>query len=95
MSKPNLTGGLLMLFLSLPSVSTLAADAAADASQQLSSQCQLAYRQEDLPFVLTHCPEQAWSLARAHCEREADTVAAHYVEFCHQFYTGAAPTYGN
>jgi hypothetical protein len=34
------------------------------------------------------------SLARAQCERQADSVAPAYVEFCSRFYNGTAPSYG-
>ncbi len=61
----------------------------------MAQQCQQAFNQENLPFVLKHCPEEAWSLARAQCERSMDTVSPHYADFCHLFYTGNAPSYGN
>lgn len=57
-------------------------------------QCQQAFRRENLDFVLRYCPEEAWSLARAQCERQADTVTSRYAEFCRLFHTGTAPTYG-
>ncbi len=91
-SKLGLTGGLTIMSLAL--LPAPAAQAAADAKATLVQQCRHAYRQENLPFVLQHCPEEAWALARAQCEREADTVAPRYAEFCQLFYTGTAPSYG-
>jgi hypothetical protein len=54
-------------------------------------QCQKAYRREDLNFVIAYCPGEAWSLARAQCERQPDTVSPRYVKFCNLFYSGKAP----
>jgi hypothetical protein len=55
--------------------------------------CQRAFRRENLNYVLRYCPEEAWSLARAQCERNSDSVSSRYAEFCHQFYSGQAPIY--
>ncbi len=67
------------------------ADCGLNYNALLARQCQRAYSQEDLGFVLKHCRFEAWSLARAQCERNADTVSPRYVEFCNLFYTGRAP----
>lgn len=91
-SKLGLTGGLSIMLLGLLPVP--ATPAASVGNATLVQQCRHAYRQENLPFVLQHCPEEAWALARAQCEREADTVAPRYAEFCQLFYTGTAPNYG-
>lgn len=56
--------------------------------------CRKAYSREDLPYVLEHCPEEAWALARAQCERSEDTVIPRYAEFCRLFHSGRAPSYG-
>lgn len=55
-----------------------------------SQQCLKAYRQESLGIVGKHCPDEAWALARAQCERSSDTVSGRYAEFCHGF-TQAMP----
>lgn len=54
-------------------------------------QCQKAYRRENLDFILTYCPGEAWSLARAQCERQPETVSRRYERFCDMFYNGKAP----
>lgn len=59
----------------------------------LAEQCRVAYRHQNLPFLLERCPEEAWALARAQCEREADKVRPGFVEYCQQFYAGKAPRY--
>jgi hypothetical protein len=56
--------------------------------------CEKAYRQENLDFVSNYCPGEAWSLARAQCERSPETVSSRYVRFCNLFYTGKAPGSG-
>ncbi|OIO78457.1 MAG: hypothetical protein AUJ86_05470 [Hydrogenophilaceae bacterium CG1_02_62_390] len=81
------------MLLGLPPV--LAAEVAPDANATLAQQCRQAYRQENQMFVLDNCPEAAWALARAQCERQANSIAPRYVEFCRRFYTGTAPIYGN
>lgn len=48
-------------------------------------QCQAAFRREDVGFVLGHCPYEAWSLARAQCERNLDTISPRYYELCKRF----------
>lgn len=57
-------------------------------------QCQQAFRQENLDFVLSYCPGEAWSLARAQCERRPETVSSRYAQFCARFYKGMAPGTG-
>lgn len=57
-------------------------------------QCQQAFRQENLDFVLDYCPGEAWSLARAQCERRPETVSRRYERFCDRFYKGMAPGSG-
>ncbi|MDD4881186.1 MAG: hypothetical protein PHX10_06365 [Gallionellaceae bacterium] len=86
---------LLALAAPLPSLSAVAGETAAAEAETPARQCHLAYRQENLPYILEHCPEEAWALARAQCERNSDSVSSRYAEFCHRFYTGTAPTYGN
>jgi hypothetical protein len=54
-------------------------------------QCSRAYSHEDLDFVLKYCREEAWSLARAQCERASDTVSERYADFCYRFHHGMAP----
>jgi hypothetical protein len=54
-------------------------------------QCQKAFRQENLDFVLDHCPGEAWALARAQCERRPETVSNRYEKLCDRFYKGMAP----
>lgn len=71
-----------------------AEDAPTQRDLSKEKQCRQAYRDQDLSFVLKHCPEEAWALARAQCEREPEKVKPAYVDFCNRFYTGAAPTYG-
>lgn len=56
--------------------------------------CQRAFRRQELVYLLKYCPEEAWSTARAQCERNADTVSPRYLDYCNKFYTGMAPTYG-
>jgi hypothetical protein len=56
--------------------------------------CQKAYRQENLEFVSRYCPGEAWSLARAQCERSPETVSIRYRTFCDLFYSGKAPGSG-
>ncbi|HEX8979418.1 MAG TPA: hypothetical protein VF811_06880 [Parasulfuritortus sp.] len=72
-----------------------AVETATGQDDSMARQCSLAYRRQDLHFVLAHCPEEAWALARAQCERQADSVAPAYVEFCSRFYDGTAPSYGH
>lgn len=48
-------------------------------------QCQVAFRHEEIDFVLRHCPNEAWSLARAQCERNLDTISPRYYELCRRF----------
>ena len=94
--KRSVFGTVLMACCS--PVMALAGEAAPSppaADEARSRQCQQAYGQGNLPYILEHCPEEAWALARAQCERAADTVSPRYADFCHLFYTGKAPTYGN
>ena len=48
-------------------------------------QCQKAFRHEDVAYVLRECPDEAWSLARAQCERNLDGIAPRYYELCRKF----------
>ena len=48
-------------------------------------QCGKAYSQQNLEFLLRHCRYEAWSLARAQCERSLETISPRYVEFCRTF----------
>jgi hypothetical protein len=48
-------------------------------------QCNRAYNQQNLEFLLRYCRFEAWSLARAQCERGLDTISPRYVEFCRAF----------
>jgi hypothetical protein len=48
-------------------------------------QCGKAYNQQNLEFLLRHCRYEAWSLARAQCERSLDTISPRYAEFCRAF----------
>jgi hypothetical protein len=48
-------------------------------------QCGMAYRQQNLEFLLRHCREEAWSLARAQCERNLDSISPRYAAFCRAF----------
>jgi hypothetical protein len=48
-------------------------------------QCNRAYDQQNLEFLLRYCRFEAWSLARAQCERGLDTISPRYVEFCRAF----------
>jgi hypothetical protein len=61
-----------------------------DVDTLYARQCLKAYLQENLDFVLKHCPAEAWSLARAQCERIPDTVSDRYHDFCELFYAGRA-----
>ena len=53
--------------------------------------CDRAYSHEDLQFIYAHCPDEAWSLARAQCERNTGSESARYAEFCRAFKSGRAP----
>lgn len=48
-------------------------------------QCGRAYSQQNLEFLLRHCRDEAWSLARAQCERNLDTISPRYAAFCRAF----------
>jgi len=48
-------------------------------------QCGRAYSQQNLEFLLRYCRYEAWSLARAQCERSLDTISPRYTEFCRAF----------
>jgi len=48
-------------------------------------QCQKAYRYEEVDFILRHCPDEAWSLARAQCERNLDSISPRYFGLCSHF----------
>jgi hypothetical protein len=48
-------------------------------------QCNTAYNRQNLEFLLRYCRYEAWSLARAQCERGLDTISPRYVEFCRAF----------
>ena len=48
-------------------------------------QCGKAYSQQNMEFLLRHCRYEAWSLARAQCERSLDTISPRYAEFCRAF----------
>lgn len=89
--RTRVLGGVL---LACCTTAMAAGTASPDADAQVR-QCSQAYRQENLPYILEHCPEEAWALARAQCERNADSVSARYADYCHRFYTGTAPTYGH
>ena len=56
--------------------------------------CSQGYNHEDLVFVYRHCPDEAWSLARAQCERNTGSESPRYAEFCRDFKSGRAPTLG-
>ncbi|MDD5388812.1 MAG: hypothetical protein PHD37_05675 [Gallionellaceae bacterium] len=48
-------------------------------------QCRRAYTRQDLDFLLAHCRFEAWSLARAQCERTLDSISPRYAAFCKAF----------
>lgn len=48
-------------------------------------QCGKAYNQQNFEFLLRRCRYEAWSLARAQCERSLDTISPRYAEFCRAF----------
>ena len=48
-------------------------------------QCGRAYSGQNLEFLLRHCRDEAWSLARAQCERSLDTITPRYAKFCRAF----------
>jgi hypothetical protein len=48
-------------------------------------QCNKAYNKQNLEFLLRYCRFEAWSLARAQCERGLDTISPRYREFCRAF----------
>ncbi len=48
-------------------------------------QCHKAYDQQNLEFLLRHCQYEAWSLARAQCERNLDSITPRYAAFCRAF----------
>lgn len=48
-------------------------------------QCDKAYSGQNLEFVLRHCRYEAWSLARAQCERNLDSISPRYAAFCRAF----------
>ena len=48
-------------------------------------QCSKAYDQQNLEFLLRHCQYEAWSLARAQCERNLDSISPRYAAFCRAF----------
>ena len=48
-------------------------------------QCRRAYDRQNLEFLLSHCREEAWSLARAQCERNLDSISPRYAAFCRAF----------
>jgi hypothetical protein len=56
-----------------------------DHADLLYRQCQSAFRQQEIGFVLRHCPSEAWSLARAQCERNLDSISPRYYELCAHF----------
>jgi hypothetical protein len=56
-----------------------------DYSTLLDRYCQKAYRLEDVAFILRHCPNEAWSLARAQCERNLDSISPRFYELCIHF----------
>ena len=62
-----------------------------DYAELQARQCSRAYSRENLDFVLKYCREEAWSLARAQCERAEDTVSPRYADFCYRFHHGMAP----
>jgi hypothetical protein len=48
-------------------------------------QCGKAYSAQNLEFLLRHCRFEAWSLARAQCERNLDSISPRYADFCRAF----------
>ncbi len=48
-------------------------------------QCNKAYTRQNLEFLLRYCRYEAWSLARAQCERSLDSISPRYAEFCRAF----------
>ncbi len=48
-------------------------------------QCDKAYGRQNLEFLLRHCRYEAWSLARAQCERNLDSISPRYAAFCRAF----------
>jgi hypothetical protein len=48
-------------------------------------QCGRAYSGQNLEFLLRHCRDEAWSLARAQCERNLDAISPRYAAFCRAF----------
>jgi hypothetical protein len=48
-------------------------------------QCGRAYSAQNLEFLLRYCRFEAWSLARAQCERNLDTITPRYAAFCRAF----------
>lgn len=48
-------------------------------------QCNKAYDKQNLDFLLRYCRYEAWSLARAQCERGIDAISPRYLEFCRAF----------
>ncbi len=87
-----------LLLLALPAIlagpPAGAVEPATPDSESLARQCSQAYHQQDLDFVFQHCPEQAWALARAQCERGDEAISERYAAFCRAFKTGQAPIYG-
>ncbi len=59
----------------------------------LARQCRVAYRQIDQGFLLRHCPEDAWTLGRAECERPPDDVSPEFKDYCWYFQNGQAPLF--
>lgn len=86
---------LIVLLAAVPALGLAADDAPAAAhAEDKARLCGRAYRAEDQAYLLANCPEEAWALARAQCERSADTVSPRYAEFCQLFHSGRAPSYG-
>ena len=48
-------------------------------------QCDKAYTRQNLEFLLRYCRFEAWSLARAQCERNLDSITPRYAAFCKAF----------
>jgi len=47
--------------------------------------CRKAYMAQDAETLLKYCHDESWSLARAQCERNLDSISPRFVEFCKAF----------
>jgi hypothetical protein len=66
-------------------VRTSLADCGLDYFVLHERQCNRAYVQQNLEFLLRHCEYQAWALARAQCERNLDSISPRYAAYCKAF----------